>query len=378
MAGPCKRAVISGACGRIFYFHVELVKPNPRGDNPKNQMGWLAFGPDIIFPGDNCFKGGEGMSSQEKKKYFTFMLIPHSEGAVRRFRVPRVVIQAFSCILAGVLLCICYLYWDYGRVKSHLPELQQLRETNRRQAGEIESLADQAADLEEKLTELDELEHQVQELLQATSQQGRGEVIVVADRRNEGGETARSSREKTPLLARGGGRAGKEEAALIPLVAESLNSVETQVGAYRENLEEMLAALEKRQDYLNAKPSIRPARGRITSRYGYRKSPFGSKREFHQGLDIAAPRGTPVVATGAGVVTFAQWRSGYGNTVIIDHGYGFKTFYGHNSSLKVKVGQRVGKGELIALMGSTGRSTGSHVHYEVHVNGKPQNPANYM
>lgn len=332
----------------------------------------------IQFMGDNCFRGGEGMSSQEKKRYLTFMLIPHSEGAVRRFRVPRLIIQATSCVIIGVLMCISYLYWDYGRVKSHLPELQQLRETNRKQAGEIESLADQAADLEEKLTELDELELQVQELLQATSLQGSAEVTLVASRGQEEGETVGGSRQSSPLLSRGGGRAGKEDAALIPLVAESLNSVDMQVEAYRENLEEMLSALEKRQDYLNAKPSIWPARGRITSRYGYRKSPFASKREFHQGLDIAAPRGTPVVATGAGVVTFARWRSGYGNMVIIDHGYGYKTYYGHNSSLKVKVGQRVGKGEVIALMGSTGRSTGSHVHYEVHVNGQHQNPANYI
>ena len=307
------------------------------------------------------------------------MLIPHSEGAVRRFRVPRPLLEVCSCLLVGLLVCVCYFYWDYGRVKAHLPELYQLRETNNRQKDEIETLADQAADLEEKLAELDELELQVQELLQATSQQGPGQVNVVASRGSKEDVTMVGDRQNFSLLARGGGsRAGKEEAALIPLVAESLNSVEMQVDTYRENLEEMCTALEKRQDYLEAKPSIWPARGRITSRYGYRKSPFGSKREFHQGLDIAAPRGTPVVATGAGVVTFARWRSGYGNTVIIDHGYGFRTFYGHNSRLKVKVGQRVGKGEVIAHMGSTGRSTGSHVHYEVHVQGKPQNPANYL
>ncbi|NLJ34562.1 MAG: M23 family metallopeptidase [Firmicutes bacterium] len=317
------------------------------------------------------------MSSQEKKKYFTFMLIPHSEGAVRCFRIPRFIIQTLGCLFIGALVCACYFYYDYSRVKSHLPELHQLRETNDKQKGEIESLANQAANLEEKLTELDELELQVQELLQATSQQSSGGVAQVASRGVEEGTGTGSIRQGVTPLARGG-RGSREEAALLPLVAESLSSVEMQLDTYRENLQEMLTALEKRQDYLEAKPSIWPAQGRISSRYGYRKSPFGGSREFHQGLDIAAPRGTPVVATGAGVVTYAKWRSGYGNTVIIDHGYGFRTFYAHNSSLKVKVGQRVSKGEVIAHMGSTGRSTGSHVHYEVHVNGKPQNPANYL
>ena len=103
------------------------------------------------------------MSSQEKKKYFTFMLIPHSEGAVRCFRIPRFIIQTLGCLFIGALVCACYFYYDYSRVKSHLPELHQLRETNDKQKGEIESLANQAANLEEKLTELDELEPQAQE-----------------------------------------------------------------------------------------------------------------------------------------------------------------------------------------------------------------------
>lgn len=322
------------------------------------------------------------MSVKDKKGYFTLMIIPHSEGSVYRFRLPRILIQVCGCVLAGILLFICYSYWDYERVKSYLPELYQLRETSQRQQGEIENLADQATELQEKLSELDELEIKVRELLDSTGQKEDREAVELASRGSDDDAPRKAvvmAAGPGVTLARGGGDFRREQTpAQIAAVAESLNSIEMQLDTYRENLEEMVSSLEERQAYLEAKPSIWPARGRITSRYGYRRSPFSGKREFHQGVDVAAPRGTPVVATGAGVVTFAGWRSGYGRTVMINHGYGYKTFYAHNDSIKVKVGQQVSKGQVIAYMGSTGRSTGSHVHYEVHVNGKPTNPANYM
>lgn len=115
-----------------------------------------------------------------------------------------------------------------------------------------------------------------------------------------------------------------------------------------------------------------PARGTITSRYGRR---WG---ELHTGLDIAVPRGTAVKAADSGVVSFAGWNGGYGYCVIINHKNGYQTLYGHNSKLKVKAGQEVDKGQVIASSGSTGRSTGPHVHFEVRKNGVPQNPQRYL
>jgi murein DD-endopeptidase MepM/ murein hydrolase activator NlpD len=115
-----------------------------------------------------------------------------------------------------------------------------------------------------------------------------------------------------------------------------------------------------------------PTRGIITSRFGYRG------RELHTGLDIAVPRGTTVEAADSGTVSFAGWNGGYGYCVIINHKNGYQTLYGHNSKLYVKVGETVSKGEKIAASGSTGRSTGPHVHFEVRKNGAPQNPARYL
>ncbi|HEX6605717.1 MAG TPA: M23 family metallopeptidase [Chloroflexia bacterium] len=125
-------------------------------------------------------------------------------------------------------------------------------------------------------------------------------------------------------------------------------------------------------------PSGYPYYGLITSPFGWRSSPFvQGKVGFHKGLDIKAPMGTPVHATQTGIVSQAGWSDVYGRMVMIDHGAGWSTLYGHNSKLLVSVGQRVVKGQVIAYSGSTGMSTGPHIHYEVRRNGVPVNPANY-
>jgi len=118
-----------------------------------------------------------------------------------------------------------------------------------------------------------------------------------------------------------------------------------------------------------------PVSGTITSPFGWRSNPFGGSPEFHQGLDIAAPMGTTVVAAAAGTVILAKWYGGYGNYILIDHGGGYSTGYGHLSAIYVSNGQTVQRGQAIGAVGSTGQSTGPHLHFEVRINGKPVDPA---
>lgn len=121
-----------------------------------------------------------------------------------------------------------------------------------------------------------------------------------------------------------------------------------------------------------------PVAGTITSPFGYRRSPFGGGMEFHQGLDIAAPMGTTVQAASGGTVISAGWYGGYGNYILIDHGGGMATGYGHLSQIFVSAGQPVQKGQAIGAVGSTGMSTGPHLHFEVRLQGKPTDPAGYL
>ena len=131
--------------------------------------------------------------------------------------------------------------------------------------------------------------------------------------------------------------------------------------------------------YIRNYPTIRPVNGRLTSGFGWRRNPWGGRgSEMHTGVDIAARTGTPIRATGGGTVVFAGWEGAFGNKVIINHGFGIRTVYAHNSVNLVQVGQQVSRGETIARVGSTGRSTGPHVHYEVLVNGVAVDPANFF
>lgn len=141
---------------------------------------------------------------------------------------------------------------------------------------------------------------------------------------------------------------------------------------------ELWESLSERQSLLNATPNIRPAKGWITSRFGYRMNPFTGQSNMHAGLDLAAAPGSPVYAPADGVVIFASYDESYGKLVSIDHGYGVTTRFGHNSQIYVHVGQRVNKWDVIAAVGNTGRSTGPHLHYEVRINGTPVDPANFI
>ncbi|HEV2261298.1 MAG TPA: M23 family metallopeptidase, partial [Candidatus Rubrimentiphilum sp.] len=118
--------------------------------------------------------------------------------------------------------------------------------------------------------------------------------------------------------------------------------------------------------------------GTITSPFGWRQNPFGGGPEFHQGLDIAAATGTTVTAAASGTVISAGWYGGYGNYILIDHGGGMSTGYGHLSQIFVSNGQTVQKGQAIGAVGSTGASTGPHLHFEVRMHGKPVDPAKYL
>lgn len=153
------------------------------------------------------------------------------------------------------------------------------------------------------------------------------------------------------------------------------------IAATQDGFSEIVEAFEKEHDRLSKIPSINPVYSPdawISSGYGYRTDPLNGERRFHDGLDIVAPRKSAIIAPADGVVTFAGWRSGLGHTVEIRHGYGYTTIFGHNEKLSVKRGARVERGDMIATLGSSGRSTGPHLHYEVKLYSKTRNPYKYV
>lgn len=179
------------------------------------------------------------------------------------------------------------------------------------------------------------------------------------------------------------GRGGAEPSQSRPLTLTELT----------EQVERVARGVESRSDYLDVVESelltaqvryeLLPQNTPVTagfvgSGFGSRLDPFTGQLSMHAGLDFAAPPGTPILAAAGGVVSAAEYNPAYGNMVVIDHGNGLKTLYAHASKIDVAAGEIVRKGQQIARVGSTGRSTGSHLHFEVHVNGVPQNPARFL
>jgi murein DD-endopeptidase MepM/ murein hydrolase activator NlpD len=185
------------------------------------------------------------------------------------------------------------------------------------------------------------------------------------------------------MTAQGGGDPERLQApmrwaaGLVAWARGEIAALETEIRLRERELRRLQTFLDHRTAALAAAPTILPVRGRLAARHGYRTSPFTGAREFHEGVDIAAPVGTLIRATAAGTVRFAGVVGSYGNVVVLDHGGGVRTLYAHNSSHRVRVGQRVQRGDIIAAVGATGRTTGSHVHYEVQVNGAPADPLRF-
>ncbi|MEO0009112.1 MAG: M23 family metallopeptidase [candidate division WOR-3 bacterium] len=177
-----------------------------------------------------------------------------------------------------------------------------------------------------------------------------------------------------PADVRKMGVGGYQPATVAPEVDELLR----RANFARQSLLEIDRAVSTQQDRIRHLPSIWPVQGWVTSGFGNRKDPFSGRYEFHEGMDIVAPRGTPIVATADGRVISSGWRAGYGLTVEIDHGWGIRTFYAHCQTVRVSPGKMVKRGEVIATVGATGLATGNHLHYGILLNGRWVNPADYI
>lgn len=191
----------------------------------------------------------------------------------------------------------------------------------------------------------------------------------------------RSAMDKLPAVVKSQAMGGPRTGATLATIAPGLSSPEDTLGLMKELLEGLESRLrlvrsdvDKRNALAAATPSIWPAHGWLTSRTGSRVDPITGGPDTHPGLDISADRGTPIYATADGEVKTASYQGAYGNLVVLDHGFGLETRYGHMSAFNAKVGTRVKRGDLIGRVGSTGRATGPHLHYEVRVNGRVLNP----
>lgn len=291
------------------------------------------------------------MNRDERFYAFIVSKTNRSRSYVRRFSVHKRWVR-FSALAAAVLFCAA-AYGVYGLTQQavHMrieAENNRLRKENERQRRQLQNLENRVDAIEDKSRKLSEMSGVQQDGQQPQEQQ---------EQQEEG------------TSEHGAGGPGLE------LGAESVAEIEARAAKLEEHLSTYEAALKERARV----PSIWPVEGESTDSFGVRGNPFGGgSSEFHPGQDIAAPRGTPVIAPADGVVVKADWQNGYGQTIVIDHGNGLTTRYGHLSKIEVSAGQEIKRGEELGLVGSTGRSTGPHLHYEVRIGDVAVSPMYYL
>jgi murein DD-endopeptidase MepM/ murein hydrolase activator NlpD len=210
--------------------------------------------------------------------------------------------------------------------------------------------------------------------LRAENERQRVELNSLNNRVEAVEDASRKLAEKSGVIGESPALPGTGGPAL-PLDADSLALLETRMNQIEQTMRTYENVLRER----GYTPSIWPVVGKLESGFGGRRNPFGgSSYEFHSGQDIDAQTGDPVVAGARGAVNFVGWQNGYGQLVVIDHGGGLTTRYGHLSHIDVEQGQSVERGQFIGRVGSTGRSTGPHLHYEIRINDEPVNPLQYL
>ena len=171
------------------------------------------------------------------------------------------------------------------------------------------------------------------------------------------------------------------DAKLVVSTSQKIDVLSKQLYIQSKSFDEIISLMSKNEERLRSLPAIQPISNKdlksTASGFGMRIDPVYKTPKFHAGMDFAAQTGTDIYATGDGTVSYSGWKQGYGNTVMINHGYGYETLYGHMDKIIASEGKRVKRGEVIGLVGNTGKSVGPHLHYEVHYKGTPQDPKNY-
>jgi len=296
-------------------------------------------------------------------KEYTVIFVPNVTEQFKRYSFPRIFIHiAIGLLIAffGALGYFGYLYHAQGRL---LAELDDLREERAMLTLELQKLDNKAGEMSTQLARIEQFDNKLR--------------VITALEAGSGPE----GREK--FL--GGPNMDSYSAASRDYTQSLVDSLNAELVWLKSNADSQEVSLFELDEFFKDQssllahtPSIWPARGFVTSTFGYRRSPFTKRQEMHEGLDVSTQVGSPVVAPARGVVIRAVYHKGYGNMVEIDHGYGVVTRYGHNSRNIVKPGQLVNRGDLIAEVGSTGHSTGPHMHYEVLLNGVPVNPDRYI
>lgn len=293
-------------------------------------------------------------------RFYTLLVIPEKTSKVKRIIVPAWLLKGTlvaSVFISILVVLMVYDYWYVMReitvnkeLKTENLKLRQQVQIYKSKMNTIENTVDRIKTFSTRLKVITNIEDRSQEL----------QSMLKLPEASTNIEVPKPKEEIPP----------SDEAWFVKF-SDATQSLE-------QILQDEYEQLADKKAFLSALPTRKPSLGYFTSGFGIRRSPYGGREKMHEGLDIANRVGTKVLAPADGQVTYAQSKPGYGQTLIIEHGYGLETWYAHVKKLLVNKGQKIRRGQLIALLGNSGRSTGPHLHYEVRVHGTPVDPLTYI
>lgn len=324
-----------------------------------------------------------GLLKKWKTEHYSIMIIPNAGGSVRQVRIQALCVYAalFLGISAGLFFItssLVLIRTNFTMVQINTDMSQQvssqesaittLSSTNDKLVKENSTLRQATAastdTFNQQIEEVNRLQQQMETLMALFNKQNRTDIHITTSR--SGGRTAPGA--GLPTIPQITSIENDQEMAAVSALVQKNAELYSQ----------LIAQVEAELKALDSRPDFWPARGRITSRFGFREDPFNRGTKPHEGIDIDNVTGTPIWAAGAGVVTFNGTMNGFGKMIVVSHGSGYETVYAHLDSSSVQTGDTVKKGEVIGAMGSSGRSTGSHLHFEVHRDGALLNPENVL
>jgi murein DD-endopeptidase MepM/ murein hydrolase activator NlpD len=304
-------------------------------------------------------------------KKISFFVLSNTGSRARQISVPSILIHLSVVICFIALTALVYLIYDHHQLRT----VDLVNQAFENQIGEQKDIiANQHIQIQTFTSEINKLKSK---LVTLNNFENKIRVIANLDQENEqeslfgvGGSIPEDLATDVDLT--------KRQTGLLREMHEQVDNLNIATSNQKTGFSSLLEALEGQRNLLACTPAIRPVKGWETSRFGYRNSPFTGRKELHKGLDIANKEGTQVIAPADGVVKYTGRKGLLGKTMDVDHGHGMVTRYGHLKEVLKKRGESVKRGDIIAEMGDTGRSTGPHLHYEVHLNGIPVNPVKYI
>lgn len=294
--------------------------------------------------------------------HFTFMIIPNRKSGVKKISVPKTLVRNVLIAFVLIILVTLYVVYDYASIKRDRAELARLRQQTKEQTQQFRELAMKIETFAGRMEELRQVDKKIRTLAYETN---RGKKFPLGIGGSDNDIKIKSLLEQ-------------DQQKLIAGLHKGIAKLNEDAGDQEKSFDELLSFLNEQKSIMACTPSVWPVKGWVTSEFGARQSPFRSGVEFHKGLDISTRFGNAIIAPADGIVTMSVYDSEDGNFVKIDHGRGLSTGFAHLSKRIVGEGKRVKRGDIIGYVGDTGRSTGSHLHYAVFVNGMPVNPRKYL